>query len=266
MRGPEMRRPRFPRRFRRHSAVDDGAGIGALVIVLALVARSLLAYPLALVGLATVVVLIVVARLRASAIVTQRLRLSGIATIDNMNGVQFERRLAQLFTDLGYRVRQTKTSGDYGADLLIDRPGQPLIVVQSKCYAAGRSVGVGAIQEVLGAVGIYGARHGLVVTNRTYTEPARRLAAANRVTLWDRATLIEQCAKVTAERSGEKQLESLTTSLARHVGAFLRRLGVWITGARRQRVQSRSAPHAISADSWREQVPDPSGAKRTDGQ
>ena len=225
-----MRRPRLPRRFRRHSAVDDGAAIGSLVIVLALVARSLMAYPLALVGLTAVVVLIVVARLRASAIVVQRLRLSGISTIDNMNGVQFERRLAQLFTDLGYRVRQTKTSGDYGADLLIDRPGQPLIVVQSKCYAAGRSVGVGAIQEVLGAVGIYGAGHGLVVTNRTYTEPARRLAAANKVTLWDRGTLMEQCAKVVAERSGEKQLESLTASLVRPVGSAVRQLGAWLTG------------------------------------
>ncbi|MHB1954647.1 MAG: restriction endonuclease [Sulfobacillus sp.] len=239
------------------------------MVVVVLTAQWVAAHPLALLGVVAVVVLIFMARSHASAVAVQRLRLSGIATIDNMSGVQFERRLAQLFADLGYRVRGTKTSGDYGADLLINKPGQMLVVVQSKCYSAGHSVGVGAIQEVLGAMGFYGAGHGLVVTNRTYTEPARHLAAANKVTLWDRSILIDQCAQVAATLTGEKHKEDLATILARPVRRGLRSVGGWVSGAGGNRemvgrsVSRDLSPQSTSATSWQEKASEASNDKLT---
>ncbi len=123
------------------------------------------------------------------AVSRRRMRLAGIAEIDAMDGVAFERRLALLFSDLGYQVRQTKARGDFGADLVLERAGAPRTVVQAKCYGPGRTIGVGAVQEAVAARQVYRAVVAMVVTNRTFTEPARRLAKANGVTLWEREDL-----------------------------------------------------------------------------
>lgn len=42
-----------------------------------------------------------------------------LAEVDRLTGEQFELLLANLFTLMGYTVRTTPTTGDYGADLLL---------------------------------------------------------------------------------------------------------------------------------------------------
>lgn len=53
----------------------------------------------------------------------ERLKRSGIAEIDQMQGVQFEQYLGHLFRSQGYKAEVTKASGDFGADLVISKNG-----------------------------------------------------------------------------------------------------------------------------------------------
>lgn len=117
----------------------------------------------------------------------RRLARSGIHEIDAMSGLTFERRLAHLFVGLGYRVEQTRARGDYGADLVLEKNGQRT-VVQAKRWT--KNVGVKAVQEAVAAKPMYRCDQAMVVTNRYFTEQAKRLAKANGVTLWNRDELV----------------------------------------------------------------------------
>jgi restriction system protein len=124
-----------------------------------------------------------------AAVVNQERRFarSGIATMHRMDGRAFERRLAQLFTRLGYRVEETPYSGDCGADLIIGIGGKR-IAVQAK--RSRHPIGVKAVQEVVAAKDFYRCTDSMVVTNRMYTAQARTLAQATGTELWDRPRLI----------------------------------------------------------------------------
>lgn len=58
----------------------------------------------------------------------ERLRRSGIVTVDTMDGVEFEQRLGSLYESLGYRVQPTAVTGDFGADLVLARSGVRTVV------------------------------------------------------------------------------------------------------------------------------------------
>lgn len=51
----------------------------------------------------------------------ERLKKSGIADIDRMEGVQFEKYLGYLFRAQGYQTEVTKAAGDFGADLILQK-------------------------------------------------------------------------------------------------------------------------------------------------
>lgn len=113
---------------------------------------------------------------------------SGITEIDSMPGVQFEDYLLTLFRKLGYHVTQTKASGDFGADLILQKDGTR-IVVQAKRYA--KPVSVRAVQEAHSSLSIYGASAAWVVTNNYFTAAAIKLAKSNSVKLIDRDELMK---------------------------------------------------------------------------
>ena len=100
-----------------------------------------------------------------------------------MDGESFEGYLEFLFRKLGYKVYRTQLSGDYGADLVIEKAREK-IVVQAKRYSA--NVGLAAVQEVVGAKKYYKCKSAIVVTNSYYTKSAKELAKANKVKLYDR--------------------------------------------------------------------------------
>lgn len=118
----------------------------------------------------------------------RKLKRTGIHMIDQMSGEEFERYLGDFFKKRGYKVRYTAQSGDYGADLiLIDRKN--IIAVQAKRYSS--TVGVKAIQEIIGALRMYEATEAWVVTNNYFTKQAITLADMNDVYLIDRDHLLE---------------------------------------------------------------------------
>jgi restriction system protein len=127
---------------------------------------------------------------------TEQLRRSGIDTIDQMDGLTFERRLGVLFKSLGWgRVEVTKASGDHGADLVLTHHGQRT-VVQAKRYS--HPVGPDAVYEVVQSMPWYRANRAMVVTNSTFLPAAKRAAAAYNVELVDRSSLIRLLAEQSA--------------------------------------------------------------------
>uniref|UniRef100_A0A1D9GB45 Restriction endonuclease type IV Mrr domain-containing protein n=1 Tax=Moorena producens (strain JHB) TaxID=1454205 RepID=A0A1D9GB45_MOOP1 len=106
--------------------------------------------------------------------------------IDNIKGREFKKFMAKLFKQLGYQVKRTPATADYGADLVIQK-GDIKAVVQAKIKQG--SVGIKAVQEVTGAIGYYQANLGLVITNSKFTEPAKNMAASNKIGLFDRDDL-----------------------------------------------------------------------------
>jgi len=108
--------------------------------------------------------------------------------IDVMTGHEFEVYLGELFKRHGYKTKVTSASGDYGADLILHKDGQK-IVVQAKRYK--NSVGIRAVQEIIPAIAYYKADVAWVVTNSYLTKQAQNLADANEVVVIDREELIK---------------------------------------------------------------------------
>lgn len=109
--------------------------------------------------------------------------------VDSMDGQEFERFLAEMFSKKGYETELTKATGDQGIDVIISKDGSR-VGVQAKCYSG--TVGNSAIQEAVAGKSYYRLNKVMVVTNRLFTNSARKLAQANSVILWDRNILKEK--------------------------------------------------------------------------
>lgn len=108
---------------------------------------------------------------------------SSLADLDKLTGEAFEKYLAVIFEEMGYSVKLTPKSHDYGADLILKKNGE-VTVVQAKRYNS--NVGVAAVQQIVGAKAYYNADKCLIATNRYFTASAKNLAKANHVKLMDR--------------------------------------------------------------------------------
>ncbi|MBN8202572.1 restriction endonuclease (plasmid) [Cytobacillus firmus] len=117
----------------------------------------------------------------------KRLNKAGIEEIDLMKGDEFEKYLRVLFDKLGFRVRVTKASNDFGADLILE--GDVKVVIQAKRYK--KKVGIRAVQEINTAWDYYNAQEAWVITNNFFTTPAIKLAQSSNVKLIDRYELVE---------------------------------------------------------------------------
>jgi HJR/Mrr/RecB family endonuclease len=114
--------------------------------------------------------------------------------IDSMTGFEFEDFIVDLFIKLGYVVEKRKRSREQGLDLLLFKHGER-IVVQVKRHR--RPVGNRAVQQALAACVYYQGQRAIVVTNSTFTLPAKQLAArCVNVELWGRTVLKEKIKRV----------------------------------------------------------------------
>jgi restriction system protein len=156
-------------------------------------------------GVVGIIVLMVIIQQKRA----ERLKRSGIAEIDKMDGVQFEHYLGHLFRSQGFKAEVTKAAGDYGADLVISKDGKR-IVVQAKRYK--KNVGLKAVQEVQGAKAHYRANGAWVVTNSNYTEQAYQLAKSNGVRLIARDELVEMLLVMKEKLSASKKTANVKSS------------------------------------------------------
>ena len=118
---------------------------------------------------------------------------SDITRIDLMEGYEFEEYLKCLFFYDDYNAELTPKSRDYGADLILTK-GDETIVVQAKRY--NKTVGSKCVSEVVGAKRHYNATEAWVVTNSYFSDQAETLAKDNDVRLIDREELIEIAGQV----------------------------------------------------------------------
>lgn len=124
--------------------------------------------------------------------------------IDKATGTQFEKYLKYLFEEMGYRVRHTGKSGDYGADLILysSNPKEK-IVVQAKRYR--QPVGQEAVREAVAAVAYYKADKAMVVTNSKFTTAAQQLAKSNQVILYDRNWLYKAAVQKPVKKASKSE-------------------------------------------------------------
>lgn len=123
----------------------------------------------------------------------ERLSKAGIYDIDQMKGIEFEQYLAVLFKRLGYHVKNTPGSNDYGADLILDN-GKERFVIQAKRYKS--KVGIKAVQEINSAKAYYNAQEGWVITNNYFTTSAINLSKSTNIKLVDRNQLADLILKI----------------------------------------------------------------------
>ena len=140
-----------------------------------------------------VLLLIVAVRVVLIVLKTRWLRRAGLPEIEQMDGRDFEEKLALLFERKRYRVERTPYVGDWGADLIVASDGRRT-AVQVKRWK-GR-VGPRAIQEAVASKAKYRCQEALVVTNSYFTLAARELAKANGVELWNRERLARELLSV----------------------------------------------------------------------
>lgn len=110
------------------------------------------------------------------------------SNLDTFSGSDFESFLEKLFRKLGYSVMKTPLTGDQGADLVVEKSSEK-IIVQAKRYSG--TVSNKAIQEAVAAISYYKCSRAIVVTTSTFTKSALKLAASNKVELWNGRKLNE---------------------------------------------------------------------------
>lgn len=109
--------------------------------------------------------------------------------IEEMNGLEFERFLEDLFNSMGYNAHQTSGSGDQGADVIAEKPDEK-IAIQAKRYSD--NVSNKAIQEAISARDFYNCDRAIVVTNSEFTRSAEELAQKTGTDLWNSQELKEK--------------------------------------------------------------------------
>ena len=118
----------------------------------------------------------------------EKIKIYSVSQLDTMSGTEFESFLKVLFEKMEYYVLLTKISRDYGADLIIKKGGKESLV-QAKCYT--KTVGIKAVQEIIGAKNHYKISDTIVVSNNYFSKDAETLALENNVRLINRDSLIK---------------------------------------------------------------------------
>lgn len=109
--------------------------------------------------------------------------------LDEMEGLDFEYYCAELLRNRGFiEVEITKSSGDYGIDILAEKEG---VTYAIQCKRYNGPVGVKAVQEAYAGRDFYDRMVGCVLTNQYFTQPAVDAAQKLKILLWDRDYLEE---------------------------------------------------------------------------
>jgi HJR/Mrr/RecB family endonuclease len=102
------------------------------------------------------------------------------SSLDTQDPIQYEKRVKEILTIAGFEAKTTKKTGDYGVDIVATKDGRKYIF-QCKLYS--KPVGLSAVQEVNTGRNFYKADVAIVITNKTFTPAARRLANSSNVEL-----------------------------------------------------------------------------------
>ena len=108
---------------------------------------------------------------------------------EDMDGQEFELYCAGLLEKNGFtEVELTPATADFGVDIFAEKDGVTY-AFQCKCYS--HPVGTKAVQEIYAGRDFYHCMIGVVITNRSYTSGAAKMAEAFNILLWDGEKLSE---------------------------------------------------------------------------
>ena len=135
-----------------------------------------------------------------------------------MDGLEFERFVAERMEGFGWEARCTPGSSDYGADVICTL-GSEKLVIQCKCYSSSNSVGGDAVREAYTAMAHFKADHGTVVYRGRPSRQARNLSGTTGVGLYHVDELIEGWAfDRTKEGEKARRLARILQNPCKHSG------------------------------------------------
>lgn len=104
-------------------------------------------------------------------------------SFEEYDGHEFEEFCASLLEDNGFEdVYVTKRSRDFGADILAIKD---MVTYAIQCKNYSGPVGVKAVSEIAAGRDYYDRMVGVVMTNQTFTAPAKEAANKLKIILWD---------------------------------------------------------------------------------
>jgi HJR/Mrr/RecB family endonuclease len=124
-----------------------------------------------------------------------------LTSADTMDGLEFERFLADMLRRLGYENVRLTERFDLGVDIVARKAGITW-GIQAKRYSG--LVKIAAVRQVYSALSRYGCDRGMVITNSYFSQPARILGGETGTVLVDRDSLNEWVYKANTARKGQK--------------------------------------------------------------
>ena len=118
----------------------------------------------------------------------QKLRALNLIDTDYMDGLAFEKYVAELLKSQGYTKVTLTERYDYGIDIIALKDGIRW-GVQVKRYS--NMVKAEAVRQVVTALNKYNCQRSMVVTNSTFSRPAKVLADSNDCVLIGKDELAE---------------------------------------------------------------------------
>lgn len=180
---------KYYRRRRKNTSANEVGFIGVIALVAIFVQPGWQGNPTLiyiLVGLSVIMAIIIVAAALKYRAEQCKIRALDIAAIDSMDPLDFERYIAKLLQHIGFSEVRLTERYDYGVDILARKDGV-VWGVQVKRY--NNLVKAEAVRQVFTALVRYKCDRAMVVTNSTYSRPARELAADNNCVLIGRDEL-----------------------------------------------------------------------------
>lgn len=119
--------------------------------------------------------------------------------IKEMNSRQFEYFCSLIFKELGYKVKLTKATNDYGRDLILDEN----IFVEIKHYDKDKSSMVGReiCQKLLGSCKMFDVEKAIIINTGKYHNNAYECAAmVDNLELWDKKELYNHILKLNSDQ------------------------------------------------------------------
>ena len=106
--------------------------------------------------------------------------------IDHLDGHEFENLIVELLEKMGFTIGERKLASDGGIDIIAENH-QPMLegtyIIQCKRHS--KKVGQPVIRDLYGVVHSRNANKGLLITNSTFTDEAKKFAEGKQLELVD---------------------------------------------------------------------------------
>ncbi|MAT41389.1 MAG: hypothetical protein CL609_03535 [Anaerolineaceae bacterium] len=158
---------------RRRSSRKDGESLFVgILLLLYWTSQWLLEYPIEgsiLVGFITTLIVIAILLIVRAKRVRKANLLARKSLYQDYSPIEFEHLTAEIFRQLGYKAKVTRSSGDEGIDVILEKDG---IRSGIQCKRYQNSVGPAYIREFAGALDGAGFSKGFFVTTGEFTQAA----------------------------------------------------------------------------------------------